>query len=103
MNKPLLLASPAWLAFASLSQSAEPVRLAIVVEHSEAMSAADVLTTELSKSAGAALLERAQVQKVYQEYALAVGGRDYLKLGQIVGADGLLLLSVVKQGNPQLL
>ena len=37
------------------------------------------------------------IQRVYREQALSAGGRDELKLGRVLGADGLLLLNAVNQ------
>jgi hypothetical protein len=70
-----------------------PVKLAIVPETTAAGTAADLLTAEFSKNSQVQLLERAEIDKVFQEQSLSAGNRDYLKLGQLLGADGLLLLS----------
>ena len=70
-----------------------PVRLALVVDAPSASTAADVLTAELSKRGGLQLLERAEMARVSREQGLSVSNQDYLKLGQILGADGLLLLA----------
>lgn len=80
-----------------------PVRLAIVSETAEARAAADVLTAELSKNGRVQLLERAEIEKVYREQALSAGNKDYLKLGRILGADGLLLMETRKEGTNQFL
>src|SRR5208282_4509973 len=49
------------------------------------------------------LVERAQLEKVFQEQSLSAGSRDYLKLGQILGADGLLVLRLSTETEPPLL
>ncbi len=80
-----------------------PVRLAIVPETAEARAAADVLTAELSKNETVQLLERAEIDKVYREQGLSAANRDYLKLGQILGADGILLLETAGDEANQVL
>ncbi|HEX9046453.1 MAG TPA: hypothetical protein VF988_05450, partial [Verrucomicrobiae bacterium] len=87
------------LAPALFAQTNAPVRLAIVPETPEAASVADVLTVEFSKNSQVQLLERAQIEKVYREQVLSAGNRDYLKLGQILGADGLLLVDRGKEAE----
>jgi len=77
-------------------QTNVPVRLALVTESAETSAAADVLTAELSSHKNLQLLERNEIEKVYREQGLSAGNKDYLKLGQILGADGLLLFEVVR-------
>ena len=72
------------------------VRLALVSETDETFTAADILTADLSGNKNLQLLERNEIDRVYREQALSAGNKDYLKLGQILGADGLLLLDVVR-------
>ncbi len=73
--------------------AASPIRLAIVAEDKSLAPALDLLTAELSTNSQLALLERAQIDKVLAEQALsAATGRDALKLGQLLGADGVLAL-----------
>ena len=82
------------LALAScLAAEPAPVRLALVSEGPEAAPALDLLTVSLTKQGAVALLERAEVDRVYREQALAAGAGDYVKVGEILGADGLLVLS----------
>jgi TolB-like protein len=83
------------------AQTNPPARLALVAESPEAASVADVLTAEFSSHTNLQLLERQEIEKVYREQSLAAGNRDYLKLGQLLGADGLLLLETVKDGTNQ--
>jgi len=73
-----------------------PIRLAIVPETAEASGAADVLTAEFNKNDQVQLLERAEIEKVYREQGLSAANGDTVKLGRILGADGLLLLKVVR-------
>lgn len=79
------------LGWAATNQA--PVKLAIIAENAAAEAAADVLTVEFSKDGQVQLLERQAVGTVYREQARSAAGADYLKLGQVLGADGLLLLT----------
>ncbi len=76
-----------------------PPRLAIISEAKTTGALADLLAVELSRQPELRLLERAQIEKVYREQGLAGGNRDYLKLGQLLGADGLLLLETGREGT----
>ena len=80
-----------------------PVRLAVLPEDALFASAVDLLTAELSRKESLQLLERAEIEKVYREQGLSAENKDYLRLGQILGADGLLLLSMSKDGPNQFL
>lgn len=70
-----------------------PVRVAIISEPDVSASMPDLLTAELSRRPDIQLLERAQIEKIYREQGLSAANQDFLKLGQILGADGLLLLT----------
>lgn len=96
MKKLLWLCIPLLLAARLPAQSNAPARLAIIAESPDASAASDILTAELSKNSQITLLERNEIDKVYQEQGLSVGNRDYLKLGQILGADGLWVFNVTK-------
>jgi hypothetical protein len=85
------------------AQTNVPVRLALVSESEPAGTAADVLTAEFSANPKVQLLEWDQIAKVYQEQRLSGGNTDYIKLGQLLGADGLLLLQAVTEGTNQYL
>ena len=93
IKKICLLAALLLLSTSLHAQGNAPVRLAVVVESPEVSTLADVLTVELSKNPHLQLLERAEIEKIYREQSLSAGNRDYLKLGQVLGADGLLLLT----------
>jgi len=84
------------LATRLLAQSNAPIRLALLAETDESSTAADVLTARLSGNPKIQLLERNEIEKVYREQKLSAANRDYLKLGQVLGADGLLLLDVIR-------
>jgi len=97
----LLLAS---LAFSLPAETNEAsVKLAIISESPDATTAADVLTAEFSKSGRVHLLERTEIEKIYREQGFSAANKDYLKLGQLLGADGLLLMETVKEGTNQFL
>lgn len=102
MNRNGLIKSGWWLAMLLMTLSSmsarakEPVRLALVSADEGVRLSADLLTAEFSRDAGITLLERDQVERIYRE--LAAGGQDFLKLGQVLGADGLLLLDSVEEG-----
>ncbi len=78
------------------AQTNMPIRLALISETDEALPAADLLTAKFSSNDKIQLLERDQIEKVYREQGLSAANTDYLKLGKILGADGLLLLNVVR-------
>jgi len=78
------------------AQTNATVRLALVSESPDALAAADVLTAELSSHKNLQLLERNEIERVYHEQGLSAANTDYLKLGQVLGADGLLLLDINK-------
>lgn len=78
------------------AQTNSPARLALISESADASTVADILTAELSSRQNLQLLERNEIEKVYREQGLSAGNKNYLKLGQILGADGLLLLEVVR-------
>ena len=83
--------------------SSPPVRLALVASEPQALMAADLLTVELSKKEHVQLLERTEIERVYREQGLSSANVDYRKLGQVLGADGLLLLETAKEGTNQFL
>ena len=78
------------------AQSNAPVRLALITETDEAAAPSDVLTAQLSGNPKIQLLERNEIEKVYREQGLSAANLDYLKLGRILGADGLLLFDVLR-------
>lgn len=73
-----------------------PARLALVSETTDAVPAVDILTATLSGNQSLQLLERDEIEKVYREQGLTAGKQDYLKLGRLLGADGLLLLNITR-------
>ena len=89
--------------FAYLPGVGAAIRLAVVPESNLVRPAADLVTVALSAQDQVQLVERAELDKVMGEQAVAAGSRDYLKLGQILGADGVLLLGVTGAGTNQVL
>jgi hypothetical protein len=86
------------------AQAGEPsVRLAIVSQSPATAAAGDLLTAELSQHPSLQLLERTEIDRVYREQALSTANTDYLKLGRVLGADGLIILETVqKEGRTTL-
>ncbi len=85
------------------STNETPVKLAVISESAETAAAADVLTAEFSKDASLHLLERAEIEKVLREQKMSLNNPDHLKLGQLLGADGLLALQFVREGTNEFL
>jgi hypothetical protein len=79
--------------------SQAPVRLAIVNESTDTAAAADLLTAEFSRNEKVQLLERTEIEKVVREQQLSLNNLDNLKLGHLLGADGLLALQSVPEGT----
>ena len=73
-----------------------PVKLAIVPESPAAATVADLLTAEFTKNDTVQLLERSEIERVYRELKSSAANRDDLKLGQLLGADGLLLVESIE-------
>lgn len=96
MRTRFLLALLCFAGVAATSCSA-PVRLVVVPADAESASAADLLTVVLSTNDQVVLVERVQLDKVLREQATAAGvDRDFIKLGELFGADGLLVLQTVE-------
>lgn len=85
---------------ASVTNTA-PLRLAIVAENGLPPMLGDLLTVEFSAAPGLALLERAEVERVYREQRLAGAGADPVQMGRLLGADGLVLLGLIREGTNQ--
>ncbi len=81
-----------WVTATHAQTNSSAVRLAIISGSNASAGAADLLTVELSKLPNLQVLERDQIEKVYREQGLSGANKDYLRLGQVLGADGLLLL-----------
>jgi hypothetical protein len=80
--------------------SARNVRLAIVPADPSLRAGADLLTAAFSRQPQLELLERSEIDRVFAELALVAAlQRDFLKLGQTLGADGLLTLENVREAG----
>jgi hypothetical protein len=80
-----------------------PARLAIIPEAADFATVADLLTVELSAKPQVQVLERAEIEKLYREQQLSAANRDYVKLGQVLGADGLLFMNLTADGTNRFL
>jgi Curli production assembly/transport component CsgG len=96
MKKSVSILALLFLTVRLLAQTNASVKLAIIAETSETARVADFLTAALSRAGKFQLLERNEIEKVYREEGLSAANRDDLKLGRILGADGVLLLNVMK-------
>jgi Ca2+-binding EF-hand superfamily protein len=72
------------------------VKLALLAESDDAAVAVDVMTAKLSGNDHLHLLERDEIDKAWREQGQSAANRDDLKLGRILGADGLLIFELVK-------
>ena len=95
----ILLLATVWLSAGWTQTTGAPVRLAIITEAADFARAADLLTVELSSQPQVQVLERAQMEKIYREQQLSAANHDYVKLGRMLGADGLLLMSKAADGT----
>jgi hypothetical protein len=99
MKKLFWLCISLLLATRSPAQSNAPARLAIIVETPNASPLSDILTAELSKNPQITLLERNEIDKVYREQGLSAENGDYLKLGEVLGADGCCVLAGLRNSQ----
>ncbi|MDB6024925.1 MAG: hypothetical protein JWM68_1148, partial [Verrucomicrobiales bacterium] len=92
--------------YVNQATAAETIRLAIINEKDSVAAANDLLTAELSQKVNLQLLERAQIDKVVREQTLAASGfatKDFLKIGQTLGADGVIVLEIQREGTNSVL
>ena len=87
-----------WFISASLLWSAEQKPRLGIVGGEDAAGLTDLLAVELSRSTDVILVERGEIQKVLRELSLSAerSASDYLKLGRLLKADGLLILEPVE-------
>jgi hypothetical protein len=100
MKRSFLIFALWLLAWPASAQANLPVRLALIAESADTAAASDVLTVELSRHSDVRLLERNEVERIYREQGLSAANQDYLKLGRMLGADGLLILQGSKVREP---
>lgn len=98
-----ILAGIVLIAQLSAQTNTVPVRLAIVSETASTREVADVLTAAFSRNDTVQLLDRAEIEQVIQEQQISLNNQDRLKLGQFLGADGLLALQFLTEGTNQFL
>ncbi len=86
------------------SSSERPARLAILALQPELRSLADLLLVTLTGQRKLELIERLELERILKEQQLGAGQiKDYVKLGQLLRADGLLILeSSGEKGNQML-
>jgi Ca2+-binding EF-hand superfamily protein len=88
------------LGAAVLNVHARPVMLAVIAEDPALQPATALLVAELSARDQVALVEREEIDRLRREQQLTLAhGRDVLRLGQMLGADGLFLLTLQKEGE----
>src|SRR5690349_8952662 len=87
------------LCIAPFGASAAEVRLAMIPADPRCSVAAELLTVEFSRAEyGVAVLERAEVERIRREQNLtARSSADFARLGQLLGAQGVLVLDVFEQ------
>lgn len=89
------------LCLAAVQLRAAELRLAIVPVDPRVATQAELLTAEFSRAEhGVAVLERAEVERIRREQNLtARSSADFARLGQAVGAQGVLVLDVFEQNG----
>lgn len=81
------------------ADSSSTPRVAIVTEAPALRPAVDILTAELSRRTGLALVERDAIEKIRGEQTLAAANRNMVALGKMLEADGVLFLQIVREGT----
>ncbi len=85
---------------AAPSQAGQSAKLAVVGQQAELQTINDLLTAELSGNDRLQLLERSQIERVQREQNLSAAQQgNFLRLGQVLGADGLLILEIRKRSQ----
>jgi TolB-like protein len=83
---------------------AETVRLAITADQPALAPTADLLTVAFAANQQVELVERAQLDRVLREQAAAVAhGEGLLKLGELLSADGLVVLDRITREKEEFL
>ena len=96
-----LLYSTIFLCLTAVHLQAAEIRLAIVPADPRGAVAGELLTAEFSRAEhGVAVLERAEVERIRREQNLtARSSADFARLGQALGAQGVLVLDVFEQNG----
>jgi hypothetical protein len=80
-----------------LPVEAAPVKVAILGGNPRLVEVIDLITVELSAHPDVSLLERAEMKKIAGEQALSAAQQtNYLALGRLLGADGLVILTTLR-------
>ena len=98
MRLTILFLTIAWTLGPNLRAQTSPpaARIALINKEVSTTLVADLLLTELSQGKEFTLLEREEVNRVYREQNVSAANQDYLKLGRLLGADGLVMLELSK-------
>lgn len=95
-------AAPVVSAAAVVTPTAGAPRLAVVPLAESLRPLADLLTAELSAKPGVTLVERAELDRVFREQNLNAANTSALKLGELLNAQGILLLETNSMANARL-
>jgi hypothetical protein len=92
------------LGLATANSPVHAAKLGIITTYTELSLPSDLLTAELSTADGVQLLERAELQKIIKEQSLSAAlSKNALKLGELIGADGLIILSIAQRDTNSVL
>ncbi len=94
----LLFFISVWMSACSIAKDS-PARLAIIALDDESRNVADLLNAQLTQKGEFSLVERTEIERVYREQGLSAANDNYLKLGQILGADGVFLLQRIESAS----
>ena len=103
LNRTVLLLALLWIGLLAQVEGAS-ARLGIVTSDPSVATLADLLTVKFSQTDQLVMLERAKVNKIWQEQVLkATQAGNYRGLGEVLGADGIVLLETLKDGGESFL
>ncbi len=79
--------------FASLAADA-PIKIAIIGDTGKFRPQMDLLSAELLKKPGLAILDRADTDKILEEHSILLSdvSKSSIRIGKLLGADGVILL-----------
>ncbi len=77
--------------------SAEPAKIAIIGDTEKYQNEIDLLTVELSQDENVHLVERSDIDYILKEHGIALSkvSEQSLKIGQLIGADGLIIVKEI--------
>ncbi len=78
--------------------TAKPVKIAIIGKPGEYKTEIDLLTEKLSRNENIHMLERVDIDYIIKEHAIAASdiARSGIRIGELVGADGVIIFSDVE-------